>query len=115
MNTFTPLFNQLFRQDPLPMKTVELVSLQLCCLHGQGVMWEAFKEAALEASPQTQRQLEDWLQNHWNQLSRRVALSDYETDILLALRQQLDAGTTVICGVADQGLQFIRSTETHAH
>ncbi len=112
MGRLTPLFQELFTTDPLPLKAVELVALQLCYLRSPGEMWEAFQQAARAAPATTQRSLEDWLQNHWNQLSRHVAVPDYEQSVLDAIRAQLDNGTVHITGVdTDAGLIFTRSTE----
>lgn len=112
MHPFTPLFQQLFTTEPLPLQGVELLALQLCYLRSQGEMWEAFREAARAAPPPTQKALEDWLQNHWNQLSRHVAVPEYEQTVLAALRSELDDGSISITGVStDAGLVFTRSTE----
>ena len=112
MHPLTPLFQQLFDTDPLPLQGVELVALQLCYLRSQGEMWEAFREAAREAPPPTREALEDWLQNHWNQLSRHVTVPDYEQRVLETLRSELDNGSLSITGVStDAGLVFTRSTE----
>lgn len=112
MHYLTPLFQQLFATDPLPLQGVELVALQLCYLRSQGEMWEAFREAASTAPAPTQQALEDWLQNHWNQLSRHVDVPDYEQAVLQALRTQLDEGSLTITGVTTAaGLVFTRSTE----
>ena len=112
MNRFTPLFNELFRQSPLPLKGVEQLALQLCYLQSQGEMWEAFQEAARAAPQETQNSLEHWLQNHWNQLSKNVTVPDYESNILSRIRQQLDDGSLSITGFStEEGLHFTRSTE----
>jgi hypothetical protein len=112
MHPLTPLFQELFTTDPLPLHGVELVALQLCYLRSPGEMWEAFREAASAAPAPAQKDLEDWLQNHWNQLSRHVAVPDYEQAVLAALRTQLDEGSLTITGVnTDAGLVFTRSTE----
>lgn len=112
MTQFAALFADLFQREPLPLQAVELVALQLTYLHSQGAMWEAFREAAMAAPPATQSALEDWLQNHWNQLSRTVSVPDYEQVILLAIRHQLVEGSVAITGVDPAtGLVFSRSTE----
>ena len=112
MNQFTPLFKTLFDQSPLPLKGVEMVALQLCYLKSKGAMFEAFKEAALAASPGAQAELKDWTANHWDQLSRNLTVSDYERERLDAVRRQIDDGSVTITGVCtDAGLVFTRSTE----
>jgi len=112
MAQFMPLFAELFNRDPLPLRGVEILALQLSYFHSQGEMWEAFKEAAQAAPRPTQQALEDWLQNHWNQLSRTVSIPDYEQAVLTALRQQIDSGEVVIHGVdPTTGIVFTRSTE----
>jgi hypothetical protein len=110
--TSTTLFSDLFSQSPLPLQGVERLALQLCFLLGQGPTWEAFRTAAMAAPTPTQQALEGWLQNHWNQLSRNLALPDYEHQVLDSLRAQLEAGTISITGFSTEaGLQFTRSTE----
>ena len=112
MHQFTPLFRDLFNQSPLPLQGVEQLALQLAYLQSQGAMWEAFQEAARAAPPSTQQELEDWLQNHWNQLSRNTQVPDYEREILRRIRQQLDDGSLAITGFStEEGLHFTRSTE----
>lgn len=112
MHRLTPLFQELFAQAPLPLKSVERVALQLCYLQDRGAMWEAFKEAALLSSADTQQELEDWLQNHWNQLSRHPFVPDYDREVLEAIKSQLEEGTLQITGIdLDAGLIFSRSTE----
>lgn len=112
MHALTPLFQTLFSQSPLPLKAVERLALQLCYLQDQGAMWEAFREAASTASDETRASLEDWLQNHWNQLSRHVDVPDYDRQIMNSIRQQLADGNLKITGVdTDAGLVFTRSTE----
>ena len=112
MNIFTPLFKELFNKSPLPLKGVERLALQLCSLEDRGAMWEAFKEAAMSAPDETKRSLEDWLQNHWNQISRHPQVPEFDQEIMAAIRQQLKDGTITITGVdTDAGLVFTRSTE----
>ena len=116
MHHLTPLFQELFSQSPLPLKGVERVALQLCRLEDRGAMFEAFKEAAMVASDETKHSLEDWLQNHWNQLSRHPHVPEYDEEIMAAVSQQLNDGSIHISGVdTDAGLIFTRSTETHDH
>ena len=112
MHALTPLFAELFHQEPLPLQGVEILALQLCCLRSQGAMWEAFQEAARSAPQTTQQALEDWLQNHWNQLSRTVVIPDYEQAVMATLAQELEDGSIAISGVSPHvGLLFTRSTE----
>jgi hypothetical protein len=112
MHALTPLFAELFHQEPLPLQGVEILALQLCCLHSQEAMWQAFQEAARAAPHSTQQALEDWLQNHWNQLSRTVVIPDYEQAVMAALAQEITDGAITITGVSPQvGLLFTRSTE----
>lgn len=105
------LFGDLLAQDPLPEEALTKLCLQLHFLVGQGRSWEALREAAMVAPKPTQKALDLWLLNHWNQLPR-PRLQPAAARTMEVWAKQLDEGTLEIIGFdPERGLKFHPATE----